>query len=344
MEITVNQSKILQTIAILMMLFLHLFNRSYDELFVPLIFIGKLPLSYYLSTFCDACVPIFCFVSGYGLFFTYNKNEATYKKNNLRRIFKLYINYWIILILFAVFLGLLLNKEGMPGSLTKFISNFLAVSNSYNGAWWFFFTYMLLIYSSNLIFKLVNKEVPFLLLFFALSFYLLAFYFRIYKPNLFENTFFNWIQEQVSLYGCSFLPFLIGVMSLKYKWNTKVSLLFDKIKPKSSVAILGIIILIVIHGIIPNFIIAPFIAVAFIFMFNQIKLSDNVVKWILKLSVHSTNLWLIHMFYYQIYFKDFIYSPKYVGLIFVLLIGCCVLSSYFINKLYKPILKLRILK
>lgn len=344
MEITINQSKILQTIAILMMLFLHLFNRSYDELFVPLIFIGKIPLSYYLSLFCDSCVPIFCFVSGYGLYFTYNKNKTSYKKKNLKRIFKLYINYWIILIVFAVFLGLILNKEGMPGSLSKFISNFLAISNSYNGAWWFFFTYMLLIYSSNLVFKLVNKKKPILLLTLSLVFYLLAFYFRIHKPNLFENTFLNWIQQQVCLYGCSLLPFLIGVIAFEYKINTKVSLLFNKIKKKNSVAILGIILLIVIHGIIPNFVLAPFIAVPFIFMFNQIKIPKKIINWLLKLSVHSTNLWLIHMFFYQIYFKEFIYSPKYVGLIFMLLIFCCIISSYLINKLYRPILKLEILK
>jgi len=102
--------------------------------------------------------------------------------------------------------------------------------------------------------------------------------------------------------------------------------------------------LIIIHGLIPNFIVAPFLAIPFILLFNQIKFSNQINKLILKLSVHSTNLWLIHMFFYQVYFKNFIYSAKYVLLIFLLLIGCSLLSSYFINKIYHPILKLKFIK
>ena len=75
MEITIQKSNQLKSIAILMMLGLHLFNREYTGLFQPLIFMGAQPLSYYLSLFCDACVPIFAFVSGYGLYFKFKQNS-----------------------------------------------------------------------------------------------------------------------------------------------------------------------------------------------------------------------------------------------------------------------------
>tara|TARA_B110000211_G_scaffold199066_1_gene229278 strand:- start:207 stop:1241 length:1035 start_codon:yes stop_codon:yes gene_type:complete len=344
MEITKNQSKILQTMATLMMLFLHLFNREHIGLFTPLIYVGSQPLSYYLSLFCDCCVPIFCFVSGYGLYHTYNKNETPYTKNNLRRILKLYINYWLILFIFAICLGFLLNKHGYPGDWMTLFLNILAVDNLYNGAWWFFFTYILLVFSSSIIFRIAKSNYAILLFLFSIGFYLISFYFRIYSPNLFDSLFINWIQRQICLYGCSFFPFLIGALSLKYKWNTKVSLFFNKVKLKNSLALTAIIVLIIIHGLIPNFIVAPFLAIPFILLFNQIKFSNQINKLILKLSVHSTNLWLIHMFFYQVYFKNFIYSAKYVLLIFLLLIGCSFLSSYFINKIYHPILKLKFIK
>ncbi len=71
-EISIKQSNQLKAIAILMMVFLHLFNRGYEGLFEPVIFIGTRPLSFYISLFCDACVPIFAFVSGYGLYYKFN--------------------------------------------------------------------------------------------------------------------------------------------------------------------------------------------------------------------------------------------------------------------------------
>jgi surface polysaccharide O-acyltransferase-like enzyme len=68
MEISIQKTNQLKSVAILMMLCLHLFNQDYHGLFQPLLFVGSQPLSYYVSLFCDACVPIFAFVSGYGLF------------------------------------------------------------------------------------------------------------------------------------------------------------------------------------------------------------------------------------------------------------------------------------
>ena len=123
-EITVQKSNQLKSIAILMMLCLHLFNREYKDLFQPIIFVGDQPLSYYISLFCDACVPIFAFVTGYGLFFKFNQSRDTFKTSNLIRIKILYINYWIILILFAVILGLIVGKNGYPGDLFTFFSKF----------------------------------------------------------------------------------------------------------------------------------------------------------------------------------------------------------------------------
>ena len=76
------------------MLLLHLFCiKTYEDLYTPILFIGNVPLVYYLALFGDCCVAIYCFCSGYGLLISYKDNEQKYFKNNLIRIFKLYINY-----------------------------------------------------------------------------------------------------------------------------------------------------------------------------------------------------------------------------------------------------------
>lgn len=339
MEISQQKTGQLKVIAILMMLFLHLFNRGHQGLFEPLLFIGTQPVSYYISLFCDACVPIFCFVSGYGLYFKFQKNPFSYDKENKVRIKKLYINYWIILILFAVILGLLLNKKGYPGSLTRFFLNFSALDSSYNGAWWFFFTYLLLVASSSVLFRLINKSSIVLLFSACLLIYFVSFYFRVYQPNFFGHDILNWLQRQLSLFGTSLLPFYIGGLALKAKWNTRISQFFTCIPYKNTTALLFIFLLVVVHGFIPNFVISPFLALPFLFLFIQIKLPDYIARVLNYIAPHATNMWLLHMFFYMVYFDKFIYRATYILPIFLILVCCSIMSSLVIIKIYAMVLK-----
>lgn len=321
-----------------MMLCLHLFNRQHQGLFEPLVFVGTQPLSFYVSLFCDASVPIFCFVSGYGLYFKFQKNPISYAKENVLRIGKLYINYWIILILFAVILGYFLNEKGFPGSATKFLLNSSAIKSSYNSSWWFFFTYLLLVVSSAYLFRLIDRSPLLLLSSFFLLFYFFGFYFRVYQYNLFDNEVLNWLQRQVSLFGTSLLPFSIGAIALKAKWNTKLSQFFASVRYKNAVVLFTIFLLVVIHGLIPNFVIAPFLAIPFLFLFVQIKLPDYIDTTLNYIAPHATNMWLVHMFFYLTFFEAFIYSPLYVLPIYLLLVFCSLLSSIVVNQINQFVL------
>ena len=67
---TKEQTTILKGVAILMMLFLHLFNGSnLTEVCEPLLFIGNTPLVHIISKACNP-VGIFLMLSGYGLSYT----------------------------------------------------------------------------------------------------------------------------------------------------------------------------------------------------------------------------------------------------------------------------------
>src|SRR4051812_49331847 len=103
--------KITKGIAILFMLLLHLFCRKeVNGLYQTFPMIDGVPLIYYIGLFGDACVPMFCFASGYGLYISVKKENGSIFKKNVKRIFKLLINYWIILILF-VLVGILAGKS-----------------------------------------------------------------------------------------------------------------------------------------------------------------------------------------------------------------------------------------
>lgn len=334
MEITIQKTNQLKSIAILMMLCLHLFNRDYQGLFQPLIFIGSQPLSYYISLFSDACVPIFAFVSGYGLYFSYVNSHVAYPKKNKERTKKLYLRYWVILILFVVLLGLILDKEGYPGSWQKFFLSFSGVKTFYNGAWWFLTIYILFIFTSRFWFNLLEKINPYLYLGGLFIIYVIAFYLRVYKSNIFDNSILQWFHTQGALYFCTLFQFMLGAFALKYHWHDRVSKLFIKIRGGNFIAMLGILTLVVFHGLIPNFIVAPFTALGFIFIFLQMKLHKSVERSLDFFTPHSTNLWLVHMFFYMVYFKEFIYAPQNPILIFAWLVLWSLIASYIVNFIY----------
>lgn len=336
-KITLQKTNQLKSIAILMMLCLHLFNQDYHGLFKPLLFVGRQPLSYYISLFSDACVPIFAFVSGYGLYYSYKENQQTYLKKNTERSKKLYVRYWIILILFVVLLGWILGKEGFPGDWQKFILTFTGIEPAYNGAWWFFTIYILFVFTSRFWFRLLDKLNPYFYLVGLLLVYIIAFYFRIYKASIFDNSILQLMHIQGALYFCTLFQFMMGAFALKYHWHGKVSDLFAKIKYRNLIATIGIVGLVIFHGIVPNFIIAPFTALGFIFLFLQMNFGKRVDQVLDFFTPHATNLWLVHMFFYMIYFKEIIYAPQNPILIFIWLVIWCVVASYFINAIYNKV-------
>lgn len=323
-----------------MMLCLHLFNRDYRGLFEPLIFIGSQPLSYYISLFSDACVSIFAFVSGYGLYLKFHQRKNSFFQDNIKRLRKLYINYWLIIFLFVIVLGYLLDKDGYPGSFLKLFGNISGLETSYNGAWWFFTIYVLFVLSSGFWFRLIDKSNPYFFFGLLLILYLIAFYLRIYKTQIFQNEILNFIHRNSALYFCTLFQFMLGAFALKYNWNAKAAIVFSVFRFKNLTAIFGILILMFAHGVVPNFIVAPFTGLGFILLYLRLDIIGFLTLILNFLKPHFTNIWLVHMFFYLIYFRDFVYGFKFVPLIFIILVSLSVISSVFINFIIEKINKL----
>ncbi len=338
--ISLQKSYHLKSIAILMMLFLHLFNQDYHGLFEPLVFVGAQPLSYYLSLFSDACVPIFAFVSGYGLYLSYSQKPEHYFKKNIARLKGLYLRYWIIILLFVLGLGyLILQQDGFPGSFLKLFLTVTAIDPAYNGAWWFFTVYVLFVFTSRFWFSLLRGLNPWFYLLILLLVYIVAFYLRIYKIDLFDHSALQWLHRWGALYFCTLLQFMLGAFAVRYCWHEKFTQVFRKVRYRNGVALIGIALLIVFHGVVPNFVVAPFTALAFILLFLQLDLPSAINKTLDFFTPHATNIWLVHMFFYMIFFPKFIYGFTFVLPIFLALIMSSVLSSYLINAINKPLQK-----
>ena len=127
-----QESLILKGIAILFMIYGHLFLYPdwADSLYESLVKINNIPIECILTR-ATGPVTFYLLLGGCGMYYIYqNKKE----KNQLPRIRNLYINFWIVLLLF-VLIGHFLKPEIYPGSFKAIINNATGFNTTYNAEW-----------------------------------------------------------------------------------------------------------------------------------------------------------------------------------------------------------------
>ena len=147
---TKNETKRQYGIAILMMLFLHLFRSSVDtENYSILNNIFQTNVLAILTDFCGICVACYAFITGYGfseqtkgVFENEPINVQTTCKHIVTHIVKLYKKYWLV---FCVFVPLgYLNGSYQDVSIKKIVLSLIGLDNSLCGAWWYVWQYVIL--------------------------------------------------------------------------------------------------------------------------------------------------------------------------------------------------------
>src|SRR3712207_382304 len=132
-----DQSQLVKGIAILMMLYYHLY-------------IGTSDYHMYIAQACHP-VPFFLVVSGYG--FTCQVVQQRYTTSHvLKRSLNLYLSYWLTLAVFVT-IGHFIKPAVYPGGITPLLTNIIGIDCTYNGEVWFLFPYVLVCLAAK---KLVN--------------------------------------------------------------------------------------------------------------------------------------------------------------------------------------------
>lgn len=211
MDITKRDSKMLKGVAILSMLMLHLFCRRENLPYTPLLWVGSTPLIYYFGLFGDICVAVYCFVSGYA---HYMQSSEAQLRQRWKRLLRFMIPFWIIAVLFSL-IGLLTGNATIPGSLKEFLLNCLTVKNSYNGAWWYANTYILLVALQPLSKKFAERCPAWLVLLAAFAFYVVGYGIRFWSWGACDSVILSWIVTHIGLLGTSYLPYVIGMLFCK---------------------------------------------------------------------------------------------------------------------------------
>ena len=332
-------SKAIQGIAILFMVMLHLFCRKENLPYHTSIIIKGLPLVYYLALWGDQCVALYCFCAGYASYLIQEgKSRQEYWKSTGKRLKKLMMNYWIIVILFSC-IGAIFDSSGnIPGSLARFLKNFFLIDTSYNGAWWFMLIYLMLTALSGVLYHICKKWNPLLIIFGAVFFYLVAYMIRFEKLNITCNNAVGiWMISKVALFGTSLLPYIIGMLCYRLKVITILRSLAEKFTVTQRRV--GIVIILVgciaVHAIEEALILAPIFAMVTVgcAAVGLDTLNGKISRFFVFMGEHSLNIWLIHMFFYAYIFNNLVYRMVYPPLIYIFMFAICVGMSYIIKSI-----------
>lgn len=138
--ITKKQSAILQGVAILMMVYHHLYSFAVEyESLLPFMQVDTVQR---IAWFCKLCVAIFAFISGYGMYYVmrgqsgerFGGRVLTEYGGVLLRILRLYGKLWLVL---AVYMGIFFGILRQPFMADQLLGNLTALNPTYNGAWWY---------------------------------------------------------------------------------------------------------------------------------------------------------------------------------------------------------------
>lgn len=98
--------------------------------------------------------------------------------------------------------------------------------------------------------------------------------------------------------------------------------------------------MIVVHGVLQSLFVAFITATVTIMLLCICPLPMQLVNLLCYFGEHSTNIWLVHMFFYSVLFENLVFNARYPILILLLLIALSLASSYVIKWLSRPILNL----
>ena len=318
-------------LAIIGMIMLHLFCRLGSLPYKPLIWIGSVPLVYYLGLFGDLCVPVYCFTGGYAQGLLQDKYQKEYYRTATQRIGKLLLNYWIVLFLFAG-LGSVFDKSGrIPGTLSDFLGNFFLYRTSYNGAWWFLLTYLILVALTSCMVYLVQHIHYCIVLLASGMIYFIAYLFRFPLARTWNQPVADWIWTQAILVGTSQFSWIIGIICYQKNTIGRIREACGKLKVPDAVFWILPCLLIGVHGLEQSLIIAPITGLLTLLCLYLMEKPTWLREILLFFGGHSTNIWLTHMFFYAYIFEGLVEKAKYpVPMLGLMLILSCV-TSYVIR-------------
>lgn len=320
-----EDNQVLKGVAIGIMVFYHLFYQLDNAaLCYNLIMIKGTPFVTLLARGLNP-VPFFIILSGYGFYKMY-EGGCQFR---FTRVLKLYVHYWITLLIFVP-LACMLGFKQYPGDIWEILGNLSAWSTTYNGETWFILPYAVTAIASPGIFRAVNRlgsPLGRLCLVGATGLLYFSSYLII---HLYGNYLYYHMFAYLPILFLEFLfPFVLGMeLAACNGIERRVSEGLGNI-----MAIVLLLALICIRSCIETGVFQPVFSLLFILIFNAIRLHSTARSFLAAVGKRATSIWLIHTWFCYYLFHNFIYSLGHPLVVFGVTIFLSYLSSLLIDKL-----------
>lgn len=321
-----KESSIIQGIAVMLMVYHHLFgfpDRIVSEYVIVSDF-SFLHIGTILSYFGRICISVFAFCSGYGI---YKKLSSIYENKFLANIkngyvvifkqaIKFLVRYWMICALFIP-LGYTLGVYSFDSiSLLKCL---IGVAFPYNAEWWYVNTYLtfliyvpLFVAVEKVIYKYCSQVIVNVL-------YLFIF---ICGVALSKLSISDYTVELCFVSGIACVS--INVYDKFYFSLCKVGT-FKYILSIFLVVTLALLRMILGLGCNYDFICATFFVFGIGVIIKCRLFTDCINRVLLFIGRYSTYVWLTHTFFAYYYFQPYLYWFRYSTIIFVICMICCII-------------------
>lgn len=152
-----------------------------------------------------------------------------------------------------------------------------------------------------------------------------------------------WTQH-LSRLGMSYAELMVGSYFYQYKIMDKIEAVWKRVVPniiQMPVLLIIAFITVVSRRYVPMLFIAPVSGLMFIVSYLLVnrKRELRVKEFFNFMGIHSTNIWLTHMFFYQNQYGGLVYKLKYPVLMLPGLIIVCLVASWVIIRCNKTVIK-----
>ncbi len=347
--LTKDHTKMLHGLAILMMLYHHLFStpEALGTEYVSVLNFGSVNIELKMAWFFKICVAIYAFTSGYGLsrglsgINVTDKNFRTRLKDDYVFVLKKYVSFYLqYLLVFIIFVPIGFFFFDKSFVFSEFLLNLLGISSTYNGAWWYVLQYLKMILTLPVLDVIFagykSKKDKITQTSIIIAGIVLVVILRLAAP-LQLNNIIDFMRP--AFYLC----FVIGFLLSRFR----VYELMDSLLPSKilyALGIAGFLIVIILRVMLAkdaafavlDFLFVPVFSFGFICITETLKPVKPVFLFFGKLS---TYIWLTHVFFYDHYAKKIVMASHISTLIYLTLLLLSTLTAFVLNYIGKHIFK-----
>lgn len=310
-----QQSSIIKGIAILLMMLYHLPCIStipgMDESVFPIVARACHPIQYFLM------------VSGYGLYFAYKNGRITWPYL-LKRSVRLYISFWLVLVVFVFGIGALLYPDRFPMSWEYVLTNLTGMRWDYCQFTWVLLPYVLMTFCAVTIFKVMDRIGNILSIICGVLMYLMTGWIISRHYDLLLNPPFLNLLYVLSLTILTFLSVILGAVMARITVSGH-KLTWSILEGKNLLIIVLLIGLFVVRCLIETSAVNFIFISAVVWLVLHARPSRMVSNVLESLGAKSMMMWFLHGFLAVQMFSEYVallYWPLIIWILWVFVTYC----------------------